>query len=196
MFLNQLFPTELWRFNSTDIDNKKLLSVILEDEQILNSVPYSNVGGWHGSDDLHLDDRYDSVVRFIHASFEEVRQHNNYIDYLTVNIPVMWSMVNRKNHFNVNHFHTKSDWSFTYYVNTPRDCGNIVFIDPRIRNTMIDHRYILKNYKNPATADIYSVTPNAGLLIMFPSYLEHHVEPNLTDEVRVCLAGNIILDVV
>ena len=194
MFVTQLFPTEFWQFNSTDIDNEKLLSIILEEEQNQKSVSYSNVGGWHSDDISFQDKRYNEVGMFIRKSFETVYKANNYIDNLLIKVPAMWSMVNRKTHFNKHHFHPDCDWSFTYYVSAPVDSGNIVLVDPRIRKAMRDHRFILKNYKNPGTHEIFALTPIAGQLIIFPSYVEHHVEQNLTDNVRVCIAANIALE--
>ena len=192
--LSLLFPTEVWQFKSDNIDNKNLLSSILKDEKKEDSLHYSNVGGWRSADNLHLDSRFSGVVDFIIENFDCICKRNNYIDNLIIKINAMWSMVNRNNHSNVNHVHPRFDWSFCYYINTPIGCGNIVFVDPRIRKTMVNQSSILSNYENPSTHEIYFIAPIAGLLIIFPSYLEHYVEPNLSEEVRVSLSGNIILE--
>ena len=50
---------------------------------------------------------------------------------------------------------------------------------------------ILIDYSNDSQHSIYTVNPLNGQLIIFPSYLEHYVEPNLTQETRISISGNI-----
>ena len=38
-----------------------------------------------------------------------------------------------------------------------------------------------------------SITPKAGTLVLFPSYLEHKVNPNLSNEERIVISFNVSL---
>lgn len=36
------------------------------------------------------------------------------------------------------------------------------------------------------------LTPSTGLLVLFPCWMEHYVEPHESDEPRICIAFNAI----
>jgi uncharacterized protein (TIGR02466 family) len=44
---------------------------------------------------------------------------------------------------------------------------------------------------NRWTSDKVTYKPTAGRMLLFPSWLDHGVEPNLSDEERVCLSFNL-----
>jgi len=77
--------------------------------------------------------------------------------------------------------------SGVYYHKAPKNCG----------------RLILKNY-NPFVVsfphqskdffNLVNIEPEEGLIIFFPSWLMHKVEPNKTKETRVSLSFNISFD--
>ena len=103
----------------------------------------------------------------------------------------MWANVNRYRDYNTSHIHTGTDWSFVYYVKVPKDSGNLVLVDPRIRKRSSESEGIYETYDNPFTHDLYVLTPLPGTLVFFPSYLEHYVEGNSNDIPRISISGNI-----
>ena len=105
----------------------------------------------------------------------------------------MWANVNRYKDYNSTHIHEGSDWSFVYYVKVPKDCGNLIFVDPRIRRDKAFHDRFIKNYDN-FTHDIYFETPLEGKVVIFPSYLEHYVEFNTSNKPRISISGNIKME--
>jgi uncharacterized protein (TIGR02466 family) len=48
-----------------------------------------------------------------------------------------------------------------------------------------------KREPNNLSSDVASFTPNEGDLLIFPSYLHHSVEENLSEEDRIVISFNI-----
>ena len=70
----------------------------------------------------------------------------------------------------------------------PKNSGDIVFYDPRPAPV-----YFHPNAKSPnlLNAQVNSVSPKEGLLVLFPSYLDHSVNKNLSNEERIVISFNI-----
>ena len=103
-------------------------------------------------------------------------------------IPQMWINVNKKNDWNAIHSHGQYNISGTYYVKVPKDSGQIVFRDPRpaaITNNFMVNRFDKGEFRK--------VKPIEGLLILFPSYLEHFVEPSNADEDRISISFDVVI---
>ena len=48
-----------------------------------------------------------------------------------IKITAMWSIINKKGSFNIQHNHPNAYLSAAYYVKVPKNSGNIKFFDPR-----------------------------------------------------------------
>ena len=107
-----------------------------------------------------------------------------------VKITSMWSIVNKKDSFNERHHHGNSDLSAAYYVCADEDSGDIVFYDPR-QSFMFSHPDAVK--VNDLNAQVKSISPKSGRLVLFPSYLEHSVNPNNSSKKRIVISFNISL---
>jgi uncharacterized protein (TIGR02466 family) len=165
----------------TDLQNKDPQGVIK-----------SNFKGWH-SKDFKLKE--DEPAKFISNISKNINTALNDMSWdLTsqfVKITNMWSIINEGGALNQKHHHSNSDISAAYYVSAYENCGDIVFYDPR-------HARVYKSpvAKSPNTlnATINSVKPVPGLLVLFPSYLEHSVNPNLSNKKRIVISFNLSLE--
>lgn len=128
------------------------------------------------------------------------------IDYLRaigIGYPVNWTVqgwpnVNRLGDYHDMHNHPGSYLSGTYYLKIPagkepmRNRNDvrpscITFYDPR---PMVNMNAIAGDpYIDPE----FTVTPEPGLLMMWPGFLNHFVHPNLSKETRVTVSFNIVL---
>lgn len=186
-----LFPTDVYIEKNNEIDNKKISEIILKREKTESSRDVTNVGGWQSTDDLHKDERFSEILKNISKCFYSIYKNYSYRNELEWYITNMWANVNRYKDYNISHIHTGTDWSFVYYVEVPKDSGNLVFVDPRIRKRSSVSDGINETYDNPFTHDIYVVAPLVGKFVLFPSYLEHYVECNTTENKRISISGNI-----
>ena len=108
-----------------------------------------------------------------------------------VKLSNMWAIVNEKGAMNQKHHHSNSDLSAAYYVTAKEGCGNIIFYDPR-PGKVYKHPYSKEpNLLNTTTN---GVKPETGMLILFPSYLEHSVDANISDNKRIVISFNISLE--
>lgn len=93
-----------------------------------------------------------------------------------------WCNINEKYARNVYHSHKKSIFSIVYYLQGT-DTGRLILTNPaNILNDCSDFA--------PYTRD-FLFLPKDGDLILFPSWVPHEVEPNLSDRQRI----NIIFDI-
>ena len=104
-----------------------------------------------------------------------------------INIFQLWVSVNKRNDWNVIHQHGQYHLTGTYYVKVPKDSGSIVFRDPRpgaLCNMFVSRRFDKGEFRK--------INLLEGLLMIWPPYLEHFVEPSQTDEERISISFDIV----
>ena len=102
-----------------------------------------------------------------------------------------WININVKGAYNRTHNHPQADFSGVYFVQCPKNCGQILFDNPHTFEAFNE----LSSYKKDFTVQGYqhkaiSIEPKAGRLLMFPAYLMHGVAENKSDEDRISIAFN------
>jgi uncharacterized protein (TIGR02466 family) len=110
---------------------------------------------------------------------------------------VGWFNTNRYGDHHAAHTHPRAYLSGTYYVRVPPpgsvegdhpQSGCISFYDPRTGANMVT-----AGLESDARAS-HVVRPGAGTLLMWPSPLQHYVHPNLSEEHRVSISFNLMMD--
>jgi uncharacterized protein (TIGR02466 family) len=196
--LSLSFATPIARMRVTEAAdiNPGIKSAILEKEAAGPTAGRSNVGGWHSADDL-LDwpgpgfEALKAAVRDAVVAMTTLTVGNKTFDgrvKLTA-----WANVLRHGGYNQPHTHPHNHWSGIYFVdagqpdpNWPKS-GKIEMLDPRERVEM---------FKLPD--DPYGLTAefaaDAGLMLIWPSWLLHWVNPFYGEGVRVSVAFNARID--
>jgi uncharacterized protein (TIGR02466 family) len=98
-----------------------------------------------------------------------------------------WINMHDRGGFNFLHMHEGSLLSGSFYLSVPLGSGQFVFRDPR-------PGVILSAVKGGVPnghADIH-LTPGEGLLVLFPCWMEHYVEPHDSDKPRITIAFNAV----
>lgn len=98
-----------------------------------------------------------------------------------------WINLHDRGGFNFPHVHDGCLLSGTYYLQAPPGSGAFVFRDPR---PGVVHGYVRGAVPN-GHSDI-KVAPEPGLLVLFPCWIEHFVEPHDSDAPRIALAFNAV----
>jgi uncharacterized protein (TIGR02466 family) len=96
-----------------------------------------------------------------------------------------WVNLHDRGGFNYLHMHEASLLSGSFYLEVPAGSGALCFRDPR---SGVIHGAVKGSFPN-AHSDV-NLKPSTGLLVLFPSWLEHYVEPHESDEPRICIAFN------
>jgi uncharacterized protein (TIGR02466 family) len=102
-------------------------------------------------------------------------------------ITTSWFTENEKNESSQWHNHNNCFLSGVLYLQTSKDCGNIIFDDfSHNRNQLLVKEYNTLNCKQ------FACEPEDGLILFFPSELFHKVEENKSERTRYSLAFNVI----
>ena len=192
--VNKLFPVPVFekKIDNYEQLNKELEKYIydLQKDDPKGQVK-SNSGGWHSP---FFNVKNSPVLKKFISSF------NDYLYKIISNsmswkcepknviILNMWSIINKKHTFNIRHAHPNSLLSAAYYVKAKKNSGRITFFDPKEVKTMY-HPPI--NQYNEISSEAIKMEPEEGKLLIFPAYLQHSVEENLSDDDRIVISFNV-----
>jgi uncharacterized protein (TIGR02466 family) len=187
---HSLFPTPLFVFKLTEHEalNLSLLEVIFRLKASDPGRVASNVLGWHSQGNLFDLEAVKPFQTLVDGAIAEVASAMGYGN-IRIRGANCWANVNPKYASNKIHDHANCLFSGVYYVKTPKDCGNLMFYDPRNARTF--YKPLVSNF-TAYTADAVAHAAEAGLLLIFPSWLQHGVEPNLSDEERISISFNYV----
>ena len=103
----------------------------------------------------------------------------------------MWININEYRDYNKLHSHPNSLFSGVYYVKAPDKCGYISFENPAV--DIMEHTYSEIDFKEWNVFNIHTRWQEAreNILYVFPGWLRHLVEPNLSNEKRISISFNI-----
>lgn len=180
---NNIFHTPIWGFvfNDQRYQSQDYIDTILDYERTIPTVKRSNIGGYQTHDNLHTVPVFKEFCDMI-----ENIGSNCFEDYYGVGgrakLTEMWGNINYPNSYNAAHTHGSSI-SGVFYLQVPKDSGNLVFCNPAVRG---DGRLFRPNN--------FFVTPRPLACIMFPSWLEHYVEPNLSTNNRMSISFNMSIE--
>ena len=192
--MHLFFSTPVWikQLNNFENINDELKSYIYQARKDNpEGVKKSNVNGWHSEG---LDLKNQSLKNFITEISNNIgsaiKDMNWDLDSQIARITNMWAIINKERAFNERHHHGNSSLSAAYYVKAEKNAGDLIFFDPRQANVF--HHPTSKE-ANSLNCQVQSVTPRAGTLVLFPSYLEHKVAENLSNEERIVVSFNVSL---
>ena len=193
---NLLFPTPVWTIqleNYKEI-NEEMHEYIkkLQNENNIG-IERSNVKGWHSNDFDLTDKQPQNFIKFIFPAIEQVMNDMNWEKQKQIaKINNMWAIINIGGSANLRHQHGNSTISGAYYVRAPNNAGDIVFYDPRPAPV-----YSHPNVKKPniLNAQVNGISPKEGALVLFPSYLDHSVNENLSKNERIVISFNIRISI-
>ncbi len=178
MQISMIFSSPIWS-TKVDFDNNLLEREIYEYQKHKPNQTYSNRGGYQG--DLFYNQDWVDMV----ASNCPQRDDKPISDVVVY----PWCNINPKGAYNIRHVHydTNIFLSGVYYVKVPENSGTIRFWDPRgaLMHVQRDHEYF-----NDSIA-YEEIIPEPGLLLYFPTWIEHEVTPNQVDEDRITISFNI-----
>ena len=176
--------TIIWEFmrSKTKVSfNEDMTGWILGKMEREKSVIKSNRGGWQSE----LQNPKGELLPLV-KEIAEFCKHLP-LDIKEIRVPQLWINVNKKGDWNTIHQHGQYHLSGTYYIKVPKDSGKLVFRDPRpgaIGNTFINYSFDKGEFK--------TVNIMEGLLMIWPPYLDHFVQPSQTDEERISVSFDIM----
>jgi uncharacterized protein (TIGR02466 family) len=202
--LLNLFPTPLVIATMPDADrlNAELKRIILAREAATESVQRSNQGGWQSTWDLHQwgGAPMQKLLAFARGVADEVtvdRAGKHHELAWRINC---WANVSRHGHGNQFHTHPGALWSASYYVDDggvgddPSLGGEFEIQDPRgVAPVMYAPYLTFPGPDGAALGEAQRLTPQAGMLVVFPSWLSHGVRPYRGTRERISVVINFSL---
>lgn len=178
---NFIFNTPIWGYVLTNEkyqaeDYLEFIEALYSSE---SSVSKSNSGGgWQSRDNLHAEPIFREFVNniLLKSIADGILKDYNVNEY---KVQSMWANVNQKHSFNYHHTH-EGYLSGVFYLKVPPKSGRLIFTNPNIRS--VGH---------PVSSPNYPINPEPLSCIVFPSWLEHYVEPNESNGARVSISFNI-----
>ena len=180
------FATPIWH-EYTNINAKKIAKKCLQlKDSNFPSRKFSNRGGWQ-SHDINLQDyeEFNELSKYINVSLSNIA---NEIDRrFKLKLDNAWININQKGSWNARHPHPNSTISGVFYASTDSNTGDLIF----------DSGSSSKHYKlNPYDSDMFLTNavykPIDGMLVFFPSWVEHEVTVNNSDKLRISIAFNAV----
>jgi len=163
-------------------DLKKLIDYCFN---LKESRKFSNVGGFQSKD---LDYKKSKLINNL---ITIINKHvNEYSKILSLKydlkIDNIWANINNHKDFNLEHTHPESIVSGCFYIKTPKNSGRIIFHSEN--KFFINTQNLIE--QNQCNSASWGYSPKENLLLLFPSWLKHHVEPNMSNESRISMSFN------
>ena len=182
------FPTQIY-IKEFNLDNNQLTNDIINWSKQDPGLSKTNVNGWHSKSDMHQKPEYKALVDQLFQMQQEIYKEDCLADQPVLGN--MWANINPPGGFNRPHIHPNSLWSGVYYVKTPKDCGHLKLEDPKTRAEMVMPKRTQDQLPQYLWREVH-YEPIAGRCIMFPSWLNHTVDPNRSNDIRISVSFNFL----
>ena len=195
----QIIPAFITPIGTFEVPNAAKLNPVLENEILQREqqdlgASKSNRGGWHSQTDLLnwplevMPDFADSM----RSAVANMVAHTLRASRFNLQVALTaWANVNRTGSWNRFHNHPECHWSGVYYVRAGdfsqepvEGAGHIEFHDPRGAVNMVSHG------EESQFGGKIRIAPQDGLMVVFPSWLYHGVNPFQSEQTRISIAFN------
>jgi uncharacterized protein (TIGR02466 family) len=189
------FPTPIgrWLVPDAEMMNQQLQALVLAEEARYGSLGRSNIGGWHSRTDFldYPDPAVAALTTWItwavNQMIDATAGRGSFKGTMSLS---GWATICRAGAYHAPHSHPDSAWSGVYYVDAGTNetgrslAGVLEFLDPRAGVEAVT-----------APGDPYGepvrVRPQAGLIVIFPSWLYHWVHPYTGRAPRIAVSFNV-----
>jgi len=196
MIKTDIFKTAIYSDNFS-LNNTTLRELVNNVEENFSSENISNLGGYHSINLLNESINFlskeqltelTSLVSKVEIFGNDIIK--NFSPVKNLKIGNIWFNKSYNKDFNIPHIHPNSILSGVYYCKTSQDCGPLVFDRP---DKLLVQSYFQNFFSNlnEYNYEVYTILPEDGLCVLFPSYLTHSVMPNLSNSARVSFSFNL-----
>jgi len=196
-----LFPTQYWEVelkeNIKELQNESYKIKKNDQEGVIKS--NTGLNGYHSKDIRNFEN-----IPKINKLMFEIANCVNSIHQVNrkgkLNLANFWVNISGKGASNSPHVHSGNNYSGVFIIKIPKEMsgGRFLFyrnFNDAALNSMaymgqFKDDYKMQSYDYP----IITIPPKENMLLVFPSWVPHAVETNLSDEDRISLSFNFILN--
>jgi len=185
-----MFPTLLWKIlvkpELRDAIDAKILAAL---GSMRRDLPRLEPGrGWQSEQTLHDREEFQDLVACVDNATRSILRFLH-IGHDAFEITGCWATVLARGAAHKAHSHPNNYLSGAYYVRTHPGADTINFHDPRNQAGVIRTPVMKLTAEN---TDQVVVRVTNGTLLLSPSYLEHSVDANTSEEERVSISFNVM----
>lgn len=184
----QIFVTSIFSGDIQEIDNSKIIDEVhyLKSKDPGRKMP--EYTGWH-SNAISVSDAEQTaeilkVIKGVYGAAQHASKVYGYGENIVFN--TCWININSPGNFNEQHRHPSTHLSAVYYIKAEKNSGNISFI----RDGRLEDYFPSSKNPNPHNVPRINLEALTNRFYIFPSYLDHKVDPNFSSEERISMAFN------
>ena len=151
--------------------------------------PKSNVKGWHSKEDLYSHEDFKEITQDIMFHSQQCFNALSVEEKYSPEMTGLWGIINPPGARNNIHTHPLNYLSGVLYLKVPKNSGNIVFIEPRPQAEVFEPPRNLDLSAHLAHTVQWEAKEKN--LIFFPSWLQHEVQENNSNQDRIILSFNL-----
>lgn len=186
----RMFPSFVWKAElSPEISealNESILRTLGEIGAPITDLKRGE--SWQSDHGLHELRQFHEFVDCVNEATEHVLAYLR-IGHENHKVTGCWANLNSPGAGHPTHSHPNNYLSGVYYVKTRPGADTINFLDPRPQTGIIRPPVTALTAEN---TELVVVKVKGGTLLMFPAWLQHSVDPNRSDRVRISLGFNIM----
>ena len=192
MHLNKLFYQPMWADMLSEIDNNHLEQIkefCIGQSLLSTGRIFSNKGGWQSNDYSYSDLKNTPLEFLLQVIMKELHGCMGELDStLPLEFESIWININKKEDSNSVHTHS-GVLSGSFYVTVPDPAANIFFTREYDLHQWF-YGSIGSHNRTEAPSPRTYIKPIDKLLLVFPSWMPHGVQPNPSDENRISISFN------
>ena len=184
-----LFPTMVWKCDLEPDEYEPLNCGLLRAIEELGAPMKGLRPGenWQSDHALHEQPKFQPLIEWVQAAATDA------LDYLHIPHPLTvtgcWANVNALGTSHRLHCHRNNYLSGAYYVQVQDGADSINFFDPKPQAGVIRPAATHPTAENTEMA---MVRVRAGSLLLFPAWLQHSVDANRSNRLRVSMSFNLM----
>lgn len=187
LFETNIFLKDFENFKEENQIIKKKLYDLKESDP--KGMQRSNQLGWHSQLDILNYKEFDNFKDKLFFALQEIFTFYDLDPKYRLIVESCWGNISPPNAYNNTHTHPNAILSGVYYVQIPENTSNIYFVDPIKSRVHLPMKHRLENNMYASSSIYYKAIESR--LIIFPSFLEHFVKPNMTKEDRISISFNV-----
>jgi uncharacterized protein (TIGR02466 family) len=182
LFANFLYSSEL------DVDINALINECYDLKNTTEGAQKSNKNGWQSKTSKDQEIKNLELLNLKNKSLEFVQVVNDAekLNHIFTEA-VSWVNINQPNSYNMPHTHPGAVLCGCFYMQVPENSGELSFL----RNDASSGSMTFANKPSEAS---FTVSPSVGRLYVFPPWLMHLVSLNESDQDRISIAFNFLVE--